>query len=113
MCIRDRLYKARDTYSNFSMSEKQGKYTAPVRLENGTWPKSAPLNASFWAALTDEMEVRPELIQLHQLYQGRNSPKSPACDTKECYEAKLCYMRSASSNLGRHCPSGFGSVQSF
>lgn len=59
------------------------------------------------------MEVRPELIQLHQLYQGRNSPKSPACDTKECYEAKLCYMRSASSNLGRHCPSGFGSVQSF
>ena len=107
------LYKARDTYSNFSMSEKQGKYTAPVRLENGTWPKSAPLNASFWAALTDEMEVRPELIQLHQLYQGRNSPKSPACDTKECYEAKLCYMRSASSNLGRHCPSGFGSVQSF
>lgn len=107
------LYTARDAYANFSASQAKGTYAAPVQLDDGVWPKGAPLNASFWAALTDEMEARPELIEMHQLYQGRNSPRSPACDTEECQKAKLCYMRSASSNLGRHCPSGFGSVQSF
>jgi len=106
------LYKARETYDNFSASHKAGTYAAPVALaKGGMWPHDAPLNASFWAALTDEMEQRPELIELHQVYQGRNSPRSPKCNTKECHEAKVCYMRSASSALGRSCPSGYGSVQ--
>ena len=58
------------------------------------------------------MEVRPELVELHNLYQGRNSPRSPSCDTQECQAAKVCYMRSGSSSLGRACPKGYGSVQS-
>ncbi|WFD26387.1 hypothetical protein MNAN1_001367 [Malassezia nana] len=106
------LYKARETYSNFSASRAAGTYAAPVELDkDGLWPKHASLNASFWAALTDEMEQRPELIELHQVYQGRNSPRSPKCNTKACHEAKVCYMRSASSALGRSCPAGYGSVQ--
>lgn len=106
------LYRARKTYEDLSASKKAGTYKAPVQLDGGKWPQDAPLNASFWAALTDEMEQRPELIELHHMYQGRNSPRSPACNTDKCHKAKLCYMRSASSNLGRNCPSGFGSVQS-
>ncbi|KOS15701.1 putative acid sphingomyelinase [Malassezia pachydermatis] len=106
------LYKARETYSNFSATAADGSYAAPVALQNGAWPADAPLNASFWAALTDEMEKRPELVELHQLYQGRNSPRSPQCSTEACQKAKVCYMRSASSNLGRSCPKGYGSVQS-
>ena len=106
------LYKARETYGNFSASQAAGTYAAPVALDQGgVWPQDAPLNASFWAALTDEMEQRPELIELHQVYQGRNSPRTPQCNTKACHEAKVCYMRSASSALGRGCPSGYGSVQ--
>ncbi|WFD39547.1 uncharacterized protein MJAP1_002526 [Malassezia japonica] len=105
------LYKARETYSNFTASQKAGTYAAPVKLNNGVWPKSASLNASFWAALTDEMEQRPELVELHQIYQGRNSPKSWACTTDDCHKAKVCYMRSGSSSLGRACPKGYGSVQ--
>ena len=106
------LYSARETYSNLSAAQQAGTYAAPVALENGMWPKSAPLNASFWAAVTDEMEQRPELVELHHLYQGRNSPRSPACNTDECHKAKVCYMRSGSSSLGRACPKGYGSVQS-
>ena len=106
------LYTARATYGNFSASAAANKYVAGVPLDNGVWPASAPLNASFWAALTDEMEVRPELVELHNLYQGRNSPRSPSCDTQECQAAKVCYMRSGSSSLGRACPKGYGSVQS-
>lgn len=106
------LYKARETYHNFTASHQAGTYAAGVPLHNGIWPKSAPLNASFWAALTDEMELRPELIELHQLYQGRNSPFTPSCASKECHEAKVCYMRSGSTSLGLACPKGYSSVQS-
>ncbi|WFD07205.1 hypothetical protein MVES1_002564 [Malassezia vespertilionis] len=106
------LYKARETYGTFRASLQAGTYDAPVALsDDGVWPDDAPLNASFWAALTDEMEQRPSLVELHHMYQGRNSPRSPSCSTKECHEAKICYMRSGSSNLGRSCPSGFDSVQ--
>ena len=106
------LYSARETYSNFSASASAGTYKAPVKLQdNHTWPSSAPLNASFWAAVTDEMEKRPELITLHQIYQGRNSPMSPPCDNDKCYKAKVCYMRSSTSALGRQCPSHYKSVQ--
>lgn len=105
------LYTARNTYHNFSASVQAGTYGAPVALNNSLWPADAPLNASFWAALTDEMEQRPELIELHALYQGRNSPAALACNTEECYKSKVCYMRSANSHLGRNCPGDFGSVQ--
>ncbi|WFD00866.1 hypothetical protein MYAM1_003621 [Malassezia yamatoensis] len=106
------LYSARDTYSNFSASQAANKYMGGVALDNGQWPASAPLNGTFWAAVTDEMESRPDLVQLHNLYQGRNSPRSPSCDTTECQAAKVCYMRSGSSSLGRACAKGYGSIQS-
>ncbi|WFD32157.1 hypothetical protein MSPP1_003202 [Malassezia sp. CBS 17886] len=106
------LYRARETYQNLSASLAAGTYAAGVPLEqNGTWPAAAPLNASFWAAVTDEMEARPALIELHQALQGRRSPRSPPCSDDRCYKAKVCYMRSGSSNLGRSCPSGYASVQ--
>ena len=105
------LYKARETYQDFSASVRAKKYAAPVALENGLWPRDAPLNASFWAAVTDEMEQRPALLELHHLYQSRKSPKSPKCGTAACHKAKLCYMRSGSGSLGRQCPKGYSSVQ--
>ena len=105
-----KLYNARDAYANLSASHAAGKYRAPVALDNGMWPAHAPLNASFWAALTDEMEVRPELVTLHSRYQARNSKKTKPCVSDECVRATICYMRSGTSALGRACPPGFGSV---
>ena len=104
------LYSARAAYSNFSASEHAGKYSGGVKLENGMWPQDAPLNATFWAALTDEMEQRPELVERFTQYQGRSSPYTPSC-TGECAKAKVCYMRSGSYALGASCPKKFGSVQ--
>ena len=108
-----KLYSARATYGNLSAAHAAGKLHGVHLAHNGTWPEGAPLNATFWAAVTEEMEERPELITLQQTLQGRNSVRSPPCDSHECYEAKLCYMRSSTSEQGRTCPGGgkFGSVQ--
>ncbi|KAL9938090.1 hypothetical protein V8E36_002713 [Tilletia maclaganii] len=125
----EHLYSARAAYSDFSASVASGTYTAPVALStnnsssstaaaagaagtNATyWPASAPLNATFWAALTDEMEARPSLVQTFTVFQGRNSSHSPPCTTPDCVSAKICYMRSGSGPIGKLCPPGFGSVQ--
>lgn len=107
------LYSAREAYSNFSASAAAGTYAGGAPLTpNGTWPASAPLNGSFWAALTDEMEARPELVQTFTRFQGRDSPRSPPCTSEECVKAKICYMRSGSAILGKECIQGYGSVQS-
>lgn len=117
----EHLYSARSAYSNFTSSFKAGKYSAPVNLTSTTdqstgiqtysWPETAPLNGTFFAALTDEMTSRPELVQTFTVYQGRNSSRSPACVSADCVKAKICYMRSGSAILGKQCPPGFASVQ--
>ena len=107
------LYRARETYDSFAASVAAKTYAAPVALDaEHRWPATAPLNATFWAALTDEMEARPALLDLHHLYQSRKSPRSWLCASAECHRAKLCYMRAGSASQGRQCPQGYSSVQS-
>lgn len=112
------LYSARGTYGNFSASATVrdggeatvGNGTVPVQ-RNKTWPASAPLNATFWSAVTDEMTARPSLVSdVFHVFQGRNSSKTAACNAS-CVAASICYMRSGSAPLGQLCPQGFGSVQ--
>ncbi|CEH13158.1 related to acid sphingomyelinase [Ceraceosorus bombacis] len=76
------------------------------------WPTSAPLNASFWASVTDEMLARPSLIDAFRTRQGRNSPRTKPFPSDEARQAQVCYMRSGSSVTGQMCPQGYGSVQS-
>ncbi|KAJ9477988.1 putative acid sphingomyelin phosphodiesterase [Pseudozyma hubeiensis] len=102
------LYSARSAYGNFSASDANS--TSRVGGD-GVWPENAPLNATFWAKLTEEMGVRKELVQQFTVYQGRNSPKSPKCVEDECVAAKICYMQSGSAILGKECKQGYGSVQ--
>jgi hypothetical protein len=107
------LYSAREAYGNFSASAVDGKVangTVHVRPD-GQWPNTSPLNATFWSALTEEMERRPELVSdVFHHYQGRNSPRTKACNAT-CVEANICYMRSGSVPIGLQCPQGYGSVQ--
>lgn len=102
------LYSARAAYGNFTASD--GNSSHPVA--GGIWPENAPLNATFWAKLTEEMAVRKELVQQFTVFQGRNSPRSPKCQTDDCVKAKICYMQSGSAILGKQCKQGYGSVQS-
>ncbi|KAK0674005.1 Metallo-dependent phosphatase-like protein [Cercophora samala] len=76
------------------------------------WPDDEPLNATFWHRVTEAMEKDKGLVSLFNTYQGKSSIRSPNCTSDACAAAKVCYMRSGSTALGRACSQGFGSVQS-
>ncbi|KAI5358010.1 Putative calcineurin-like phosphoesterase domain, ApaH type, metallo-dependent phosphatase [Septoria linicola] len=76
------------------------------------WPEDAPLNGTFWHAVTEAMEKDRGLVSTFNTLQGKSSVKSPNCTSDACAEAKICYIRSGSVPLGRQCPQGYGSVQS-
>lgn len=92
-------YSARDTY-------------APYLNSSSPWPKEAPLNATFWHYVSEQLEKNVELASLQNTLQGRHSVKSPNCTNIECAQARACYMRSGNVALGRECIQGYGSVQS-
>lgn len=78
---------------------------------NISWPVSAPLNATWWHKVTEQMEIQPSLVSQFTEYQGRLSVKTTNCTSAVCQEAKICYMRSGSAALGQACTSGYSSVQ--
>jgi hypothetical protein len=75
----------------------------------GGWPADAPLNATWWHAVTEAMEADASgaLLSRFNTFEGKSSVLSPACVTAGCRAAKVCYMRSGSSPLGRACPRGW------
>jgi len=76
------------------------------------WPADAPLNGTFWHAVTEAMERNHTLVSTFNTFEGKSSVKSPNCTSDACAQAKICYIRSGSTALGRACPRGFSSVQS-
>ncbi|KAK3402977.1 Metallo-dependent phosphatase-like protein [Sordaria brevicollis] len=105
------------TYTSLPSKEGQGpvyEFEYSTRDVYGSainWPKTAPLNATFWHEVTEAMEKNTTLVELFTKYQGKSSAKSKKCETEECRKAKICYMRSGSTALGKQCKSGYGSVQ--
>lgn len=79
---------------------------------NISWPADAPLNATYWHAVTEAMEGDISLVEKFNTFQGKSSIMTPNCTSVACQKAKVCYMRSGSAALGRACPQGYGSVQS-
>lgn len=79
------------------------------------WGPNDPLNATWWHKVTEVMASAADngsLIAQFTNFQGKESVRSPACDTTDCVMAKVCYMRSGSSSLAlQNCIPGFGSVQ--
>ena len=106
-----KLYSARDAYGDFHASSQRNTYKAGVELDHARWPWNAPLNGTFWAAVTDEMEQRPELVQTWAEYTSSMSPRAKQCTSKKCQEAVICYMRSGSTNLGLKCNGDYSSFQ--
>lgn len=104
------LYTARELYSDFHASKKAGTYKAGVKLDGTHWPQNAPLNGTFWSALTDEMEQRPSLVTTFSEVQSRNSPTARQCTEDDCIKANICYMRAGSATLGRKCNSQWEST---
>lgn len=117
------IYDAWTFYSDVSTYNKlNGTGHGPTyQLEYSTreaygaqanWPADAPLNATFWHAVTQAMERNISLVSQFNTYEGKSSIMSPNCTNAACQAAKICYMRSGSVALGRACPQGYGSVQS-
>ncbi|KAF1981934.1 Ser/Thr protein phosphatase family protein [Aulographum hederae CBS 113979] len=119
------IYEAFTFYSNVSAyyaADFDPATTGPTfELEYSTreayggaanWPEDAPLNATFWHAVTEAMEEDPGLVETFNMYQGKISVQTPNCTNVKCVAAKICYMRSGSVALGSLCTQGFGSVQS-
>lgn len=106
-----KLYSAREAYGDFHASSQRNTYKAGVELDHARWPWNAPLNGTFWAAVTDEMEQRPELVQTWAEYTSSMSPRAKQCTSKKCQEAVICYMRSGSTNLGLKCNGDYSSFQ--
>ncbi|KAL4402920.1 phosphoric diester hydrolase [Malassezia pachydermatis] len=104
------LYTARELYGDFHASVRDGTYKAGVELHKNHWPQNAPLNGTFWAALTDEMEARPSLATTFSEVQTRNSPTARRCTTSDCIKNTICYMRAGSASQGRKCDGQYSSM---
>ena len=78
-----KLYSAREAYGDFHASSQRNTYKAGVELDHARWPWNAPLNGTFWAAVTDEMEQRPELVQTWAEYTSSMSPRAKQCTSKK------------------------------
>ncbi|EIW86935.1 sphingomyelin phosphodiesterase [Coniophora puteana RWD-64-598 SS2] len=78
---------------------------------NIPWPENAPLNATWWHLVTEQMETNSSLVELFNTYQSKSSAAATDC-TEECIPARICYMRSGSASLAyQNCPANFGSTQ--
>ena len=82
------------------------EYSTREAYEIG-WPDDAPLNATYWHAVTEAMEKDIGLVSKFNTFEGKSSVMTPNCTNEACAQAKICYMRSGSAPLGRQCPQGY------
>ena len=96
-----------------------------------TYPLHSASSDSFFSASRDASELESCLVgarilacvsfvvdqlmfiveQTFTNFQGKQSVHTTPCNTTECVNAKICYMRSGSASIAlQNCQSGFGSV---
>lgn len=68
-----------------------------------SWPKSAPLNATFWDGVTKEMLVNQSLVETYNLLETKSAIDTKNCSTSACAAQKVCYIRSGSSVVSYAC----------
>lgn len=110
------IYDAYTFYSDVNTFPNLGANEGPVfKFEYSTretygpaakWPEHAPLNATFWHAVTEAMEEDIGLVGKFNTFQGKSSVQTPNCTDAACAAAKICYMRSGSAPLGSLCAQG-------
>ena len=107
------FYADVNSFPNLTSTGPTYKFEYSTRdTYNPTWPATAPLNATYWHGVTEQMESNHSLVSVFNTYQGKSSVKSPNCTNDACANAKICYMRSGSVPIALNCPKGYGSVQS-
>jgi len=80
------------------------EYDARTVYGNGSWPKTAPLNATFWNQVAQRMLTDQTLVEEYNLYETKSSVVTKNCTSTACAQQKVCYIRSGSTALGNLCP---------
>jgi sphingomyelin phosphodiesterase len=83
-------------------------YAPAVQVASGGWPRSSPLNATFWDAVTQTMLNNRSYVEMYNLLETKSSVVTGNCSSVECARMKVCYIRSGSAGLGLMCPDGGG-----
>jgi sphingomyelin phosphodiesterase len=68
------------------------------------WPRTSPLNATFWDDVTKTMLKNNTYVETYNLLETKSSVVTENCSTTACAAQKVCYIRSGSAALGLACP---------
>ena len=100
----------------FANVSESNTWTAPVwRFEYDArqtydplskWPSQAPLNATFWDQVTQQMLQNVSIVERYNMLETKSSVVTKNCSTQACAQQKVCYIRSGSSALSAACGSG-------
>ena len=66
------------------------------------WPANAPLNATFWATVAEDIKESNSTNQLYSGYSYRLSPFVPQCSSGDC-DTNYCYVSSFNINDYNNC----------
>ena len=80
------------------------EYDSRTAYDDGSWPKTAPLNATFWDGVAQRMLKNQTLVEQYNLFETKSSAVTKNCTSAACGQQKVCYIRSGSSALGNLCP---------
>lgn len=70
---------------------------------NGTWPRHAPLNATFWDMVTKKMENDSDLVDTYSFLETKKSNQVPICSDDYCRAGVICLIRSGSAAEAAAC----------
>lgn len=93
------IYEAYTWYTDVHTFSNMTRQGPTFELEYSTretyggaagWPQDAPLNATFWHAVTEAMEKDHSLVSKQNTLTGKSSIKSPNCTNAACAEARIC-----------------------
>jgi hypothetical protein len=84
----------------------------------GTWPKTAPLNATFWHDVTERMLSEVEssgngtsglgMVNTYISHEFKSSVEAQLCTDEACAVDTICLIRSGSAGIARGCAEGQG-----
>ena len=102
--VNSQTYIANVSDSNsWTVPEWKLEYDAKATYAPSGWPATAPMNATFWHEVTENMLSNIGLVETYNLYETKSSVATESCSTTACARQMVCSIRSGSALLGREC----------
>ncbi|ANB12892.1 hypothetical protein AWJ20_1170 [Sugiyamaella lignohabitans] len=98
-----------DTFADDRELEWKYEYSAREEYDAyQAWPKSEPLNASFWHRVAEGIKNDPLMSQKYSDNAYRRSPYAPDCTRSHCRFDNYCYTTSMSTQQALQCRLDYG-----